>query len=230
MSKGKVLLVEDDQRTRNLLCQVLEKEDYKTCAGDSIWKAQGDITRFVPDLIVLDRRLPDGDGLDFCRKLKEDEKTKNLPILFLTSKDSVTDKVLGLKMGGDDYLTKPFQAEELLARIDVLLRRIKKDDAPSGQVMMKVNGITLDLDKHMCLVGAKKIDLWPKEFELLRTFMERPGRLLSKEFLSERVWSHEFLTTSRAIEISIQRLRRKLGAKGNMIQTVKGYGFKMQEE
>jgi DNA-binding response OmpR family regulator len=226
--KGKVLVVEDDARTQTLIVQILEKEGYKAKPADSLWKAQADMDRFVPDLVLLDRKLPDGDGLDFCRKLRSGDRTRGLPVLFLTSKDTLTDKVVGLKMGGDDYLTKPFQAEELLARIEALLRR-NKDETPDSS-RLKVNGISLDRDKHECFVGSKKVDLWPKEFELLEVFLGRPGRLLSKEFLSERVWGHEFFPTSRAIEIAIQRLRRKLGPEGRRIETVKGYGFKLEEE
>jgi DNA-binding response OmpR family regulator len=229
MSRGKILLIEDDARTQILLSQILEKEGYKTKSADSLWKAQGEMTRFAPDLIVLDRKLPDGDGLEYCRRLKSEEKTKNLPVLFLTSKDSVTDKVVGLKMGGEDYLTKPFQAEELLARIEVILRRLKNEDGPAARVL-RAYGVVLDLEKHQCLVDDQAVKLWPKEFELLKIFLERPGRLLSKEFLSERVWGHEFFSSSRAIEIAVQRLRHKLGSKGRYIETVKGYGFRLQEE
>ncbi len=229
MSRAKILIIEDDAATQRLVVKILEKEGYRILAADSLWKAKNNLARFMPDLILLDRRLPDGDGLDFCREVKSEERTKGLPVIFLTSKDSVMDKVVGLKMGGDDYLTKPFQAEELLARIEALLRRTKPESASQVKVL-QAHGITLDLDRHQCSESRRIVDLWPKEFELLQVFMEKPGRLLSKEFLSERVWGHEFFPTSRAIEISIQRLRKKLGPKGDCIETVKGYGFKLQEE
>ncbi|MBI4397439.1 MAG: response regulator transcription factor, partial [Elusimicrobia bacterium] len=134
--------------------------------------------------------------------------------------------------GGDDYLTKPFQTEELLARIEVLLRRVKVGSGPSAGLrgQSAAWGILLDLERHVCSVDGRPVKLWPKEFELLQVFLERPGRLLSKEFLSERVWGHEFFPTSRAVEIAVQRLRHKLGPNGRRLETVKGYGFKLQED
>lgn len=229
MSLQNVLLVEDDAQTQQLIRQILETEGYRVRVAPSLFRAQGEVQRHAPDLIILDRRLPDGDGIAFCRQLKAAEATRALPILFLTAKSSTSDRVLGLKLGGDDYLVKPFQVEELVARVEALFRRVQADgEAPAGKVL-SVHGIELDLDRHLCTVGGRAVRLWPKEFELLQMFLERPGRLLSKEFLSERVWGHEFLVSSRAIETAVQRLRHKLGSKGKLIETVKGYGFKLQE-
>lgn len=229
MSLGNILIVEDDSKTMNLISQILSAEGYNVRGSGTLFQAQGEVQRFFPDCIVLDRRLPDGDGLDFCRHLRSDDKTRSIPILFLTAKRSTSDKVVGLKIGGDDYLTKPFQSEELLARIEVLLRRSKGHEEPLHK-MLEVHGIAMNLANHQCKVGSKIIRLWPKEFELLQLFMERPGRLFSKEFLSQRIWQHDFFSNSRAIEITVQRLRRKLGPKGSLIETVKGYGYRMDEE
>ena len=229
MSQANILLVEDDAQTQNLIRQILETEGYKVRVAPSIFRAQGEVKRLVPDLVILDRRLPDGDGIAFCRQIKAAAETSGLPILFLTAKGSISDRVLGLKLGGDDYLVKPFQCDELLARVEALFRRVKSGEEPAAKIL-EVHGIVLDLDRHQCRIGKRGVRLWPKEFELLQSFMERPGRLLSKEFLSERVWGHEFFTSSRAIETAVQRLRRKLGAKGQLLETVKGYGFRLQEE
>jgi two-component system response regulator RegX3 len=227
----RILVVEDDPKTSSLVCQVLQKEGHRARAASSLFAAKSQVRSFAPDVLIVDRRLPDGDGFDFCRELRGDPKTRSIPLLFLTSKGSTTDKVVGLKLGADDYLTKPFHIEELLARVEALLRRGAGDaePAPASQTL-KLHGITLDLDKHLCRVGDKDVELWPMEFGLLKAFMERPGRLLNKEFLSEHVWGHELLTNSRAIDTSIQRLRRKLGRKGRLIETIKGFGFRFHDE
>lgn len=229
MNRRTVLVIEDDLRAQKLICQILEQEGFQTRSAGSIFQAQGQVRRLLPDLVILDRRLPDGDGVDFCRELKGSQRTKSLPILFLTTKDNTADRVVGLKMGGDDYLPKPFHAEELLARIEAILRRTGVPGEKASTKVLRSDGIVLDTDRHECRVNRKVVKLWPKEFELLQVLLERPGRLLSKEFLSERVWGHEHFTSSRAIEIAIQRLRRKLGHPGERIETVKGYGFRLQD-
>lgn len=183
--------------------------------------------RSLPDLIVLDRKLPDGDGLGFCRTIKSAERTQRIPILFLTAKDRAVDRLIDLKIGGDDFLVKPFESEELLVRIEALLQRTQRE-IPNEVNALLVDSIAVDLDKHECRVGKERIRLWPQEFELLKLFLERPGRLLSKEFLSERIWGHDFFPSSRAIDTAVQRLRRRLGSKGKLIETVKGYGYKLQ--
>jgi DNA-binding response OmpR family regulator len=228
-SAGRVLIVEDDAKTSGLISELLGQEGYQVQTASSLFMAQGRLRQRQPDLVILDRRLPDGDGCDFCRQLKADPSTKAIPVLFLTSKSSTTDKVVGLKIGGDDYLAKPFDLEELLARVEALLRRASREPDDVAKVLEN-GGVQLDLGRHLCTAGGKKVALWPMEFELLQAFLERPGRLLSKEFLSERVWGHELLTNSRAIETSIQRLRRKLGPRGRNIETVKGFGFRWQDE
>jgi DNA-binding response OmpR family regulator len=229
-SCGHILLLEDDAKTAELVSEILRKEGYLVQLAASLFSARGKIARSLPNLVIVDRRLPDGDGCDFCRDLRAEERTRSIPVLFLTSKTSTTDKVVGLKMGGDDYLTKPFDIAELLARVEALLRRTRRESEPSRPAMLKGRGVSLDLDRHVCLAGKRRIDLWPKEFELLQVFLERPGRLLSKEFLSERVWGHELFMNSRAIETAIQRLRRKLGPSGRAIETVKGFGFRYQDD
>jgi DNA-binding response OmpR family regulator len=226
----RVLVVEDDAKTADLVSAVLQKEGYQVHLAASLFAAQGQMRRHPPDLVILDRRLPDGDGCGFCRDLKADDRTKAIPVLFLTSKTSTTDKVVGLKIGGDDYLAKPFDIEELLARVEALLRRAAREPSAASGLVLKARGITLDLDQHQCRADKRRVELWPGEFELLRTFLERPGRMLSKEFLSERVWGHELFTNSRAIDTAIQRLRRKLGPRGREIETVTGYGFRLRDE
>lgn len=225
MKKKSIFLLEDDPAIQRLIHQILVKEGYRTHVCKTLAAGREEIRVFAPDLVILDRRLPDGDGLEFCRDLKTLLPQPLPPVLFLTSKNSTTDKVLGLKMGGDDYLTKPFQVDELLARIEALLRRSGSFEAPPPP-RLSCGGIELDSEKHTCIVDNQEKGLWPKEFELLRLFLSKPGRVISKEFISREVWGHDFIDTSRAIEMTVRRLKNKLGRRGVQLQTVKGYGFK----
>lgn len=224
MKRGTVLLVDDDIKMQQLVKKILDIEGYTVRSAINIFQAQGQVAKNIPDLILLDRRLPDGDGADFCRELRSTDKTKTVPVIFLTVKNSASDQVAGLQIGGDDYLDKPFRPEVLVARIEAMLRRTKGEAEPSRTLSAK--GIQMDLDSHECKIDGKQTKLWPKEFELLQTFLERPGRVLSREFLCERIWGHEYIGGTRAIETAVQRLRRKLGRRGSHIETLRGYGFK----
>ena len=229
MYKAAILLIEDDPSITVLISDTLERERYAVLATNTLHTARGALSRNIPDLIILDRRMPDGDGLDFCRELRADPATKAVPVLFLTAASGLADKVSGLRLGGDDYLTKPFDIDELVVRIEALLRRAKKAEERPEPVL-KAEGITLDITRHECRVNGKLVELWPKEFELLRVFLENKGRMLTKDFLAEHVWNRAYLENSRTIEISVQRLRKKLGKRGSCIKTVKGYGFKLDDD
>lgn len=224
MKKHTILLVEDEAAISRLIDQILTKEGYLVKKAATLKTAQTMLTKPAPDLIIMDRRLPDGDGLDFCRIVKSERKTASIPVMFLTSKGSTADKVTGLKMGGDDYLTKPFQVDELLARVEVLLRR---SAPPPATTALSAGGIELDVENHICMSDGVEVKLWPKEFELLQIFLTRPGKVISKEFLSQQIWGHDFISTSRAVEMSVHRLKLKLKKKGDLLHTVKGYGFKL---
>jgi len=226
--RGKaILLVEDEPSIQKLVGQLLRAEGCRVAVSRTLSAARAELgKRTKPDLLILDRRLPDGDGLDLCRELKTCGFAP--PILFLSSKSGTTDKVLGLKMGGDDYLAKPFEADELLARVEAILRRSSRGG--QKETALSFAGITVDPEKHRCLCGGREVKLAPKEFELLSLFLSMPGKVLSKEFLSRRIWGHDFIDTSRAIEMSIRRLRAGLGPKAGAIETVKGYGFKLEKQ
>lgn len=229
MYRTKILLVEDDNSTITLIKDTLERVNYFVLTTTTISEARAKLSKTVPDLIILDRKLPDGEGLDFCRELRSMDKTKNIPILFLTAFGSTSDKITGLKVGGDDYLPKPFDFEELIARVEAIMRRVKTGVTKESKIL-SFNGISLNTQNHKCKVSGKTINLWPKEFEVLKTFLENKNSLITKDFLAENVWSREYLTTSRTIEITVQRLRKKLGKKAYLLETVKGYGFKLSEK
>ncbi len=228
MTRGTVLLVDDDQAIEALVKASLEKESFHVRVVRSVSEAKKQIDKIAPDLIILDRMLPDGDGIEVCNFLRNQSGTGSVPVLFLSAKQAVAEKVASLKVGGDDYLPKPFDNQELVARVEALLRRMEKPVGP--QQVVNVGDLRLDPSTHECLLAGKPIDLRPKEFELLQLFLQSKKRVLTKEFLSERVWDAPFLTSSRAIDTAVQRLRDKLGPYSDSIETVRGYGFRFNEQ
>ncbi|TBR23370.1 response regulator transcription factor [bacterium] len=219
------LVVEDEASVRGLLAELLEAEGFRVEAVSSLDGARRALDGPAPDLVVLDRGLPDGDGLELCRSLRAKEATRFVPVLVVSGRVRVEERVVGLRGGADDYLPKPFHPAELAARARALARR-----AFGGATPLASGAIRLDPDRHECWVDGLPVVLWPTEFELLRTFLERPGRVLTRDFLCERVWGHAAVPTSRAVETAVQRLRRRLGHVGGRLETVRGYGFRLVEE
>jgi len=226
--KKNILVVEDDPVIYRLISQVLVKEGYKVSVAKNLHEASQELKSFRPDMVILDRRLPDGDGLNLCREVKPAGRGGSTALMFLSSRKTTPDKVLGLKMGADDYLTKPFHVDELLARVEVLLHRVGGQEAE--EQTLACASMELDAERHVCSVAGKDVHLWPKEFELLKIFLSRPGKVLSKEYLSQQVWGHEFIDTSRALEMAVRRLKQRLGREGRRIETIKGYGFRLNNE
>lgn len=222
--RPRALVVEDEPSVRGLLAEILEAEGFRVASAASLSGARRALEGGAPALVVVDRRLPDGDGLELCGALRAASPTRHVPVLVVSARGGVVDRVAGLRGGADDYLAKPFNADELSARARALARRAFAEDAP-----LACGPIRLDPGRHECRVGGREVELWPTEFELLRTFLERPGRLLSREFLCERVWGHAALPSSRAVETAVQRLRRRLGEAGGFLETVRGYGFRLRE-
>jgi DNA-binding response OmpR family regulator len=228
MQKNRILLLEDDDNIAILIKDTLERENFFVSISTTIKEARQKMSKSSYDLMILDRKLSDGDGIDFCREIRSCIKTKDIPIIFLTAMDLISDKITGLKVGGDDYLTKPFDYEELLARVEAIFRRSNKKNDKKNHIL-EVFGIILDKESHECKINNQNIDLWPKEFELLKIFMENPTKVLSKDILAENIWNMDYMNSSRTIEMTIQRLRKKLNEKSYLIKTVKGYGFKFQD-
>lgn len=224
-----ILLVEDDLPLQRSIGKILQSAGHTVVAASRLAQAFQEIRRAIPGLIILDRQLPDGEGLELIKHLRAEPEGASVGVLVISGKDATLDKVTGLSLGSDDYLTKPFEADELLARVQALLRRTHPTTSSlEPSAVLELQGIRMDFQAHECSIDAKPIQLWPKEWELLRLFLERPGRVLNKTFLSERIWEHEFFGTSRHIEMAVQRLRRKLGPKGRLIETVKGYGYRLR--
>lgn len=228
MPKVLILVVEDDPPTADVIRCMLEAERYGVLVARTALEARSLIERNRPDLLILDRMLPDKDGLELCRELKSRPETRLLPILFLTSRKSLSDKVLGLKMGGDDYLDKPFQLEELAARVESLLRRTRVSDP--GSVVLGLGPISINLDSRSARLGDRDLSLTPKEFDLLQAFLERPDRVLGRRFLLSHVWGYgrDVEITTKAVDVMVMGLRRKLGKWGSRIETVTGHGYRLR--
>jgi DNA-binding response OmpR family regulator len=179
----------------------------------------------VPDLVVLDLMLPEVDGLEVCRRLRRDTRTASVPIIMLTAKSDEVDRVVGLEVGADDYVGKPFSPKELVARVRAVLRRSRPDQATTA---LSVGPVALDPARHAVTVSGQPIVLTPKEFDLLQALLESAGRVLSREYLLNRVWGYARADAieSRTVDVHVRRLRAKLGDTGSRIETVKSVGYR----
>ncbi|MFR9803632.1 response regulator transcription factor [Pseudonocardia sp. RS010] len=222
-SPVRVLVVDDEATLSDLLSMALRYEGWEVrSAGDGL-TAVRTARDFKPDAVVLDIMLPDLDGLEVLRRLRAD--TPEVPVLFLTAKDAVEDRVAGLTAGGDDYVTKPFSLEELVARLRGLLRRAGMTAARQGSELV-VGDLVLDEDSHEVRRGDTDVDLTATEFELLRFLMRNPRRVLSKAQILDRVWHYDFGGQSNVVELYVSYLRKKIDAgRSPMIHTVRGAGY-----
>jgi len=223
---SRVLIVEDEPDIRELVVHHLKREGYQVSAASSGEEALRQVQAAPPDLVILDLMMPAMDGLEVCRRLRQDPATVSLPIVMLTAKGDEVDRVLGLEIGADDYIVKPFSPKELLARVRAVLRRSRP--AP-GAAPLTLGALVIDLGTHTVSVGGLSLALTPKEFDLLRALVEARGRVLSREFLLDRVWgyAHASEIESRTVDVHVRRLRVKLGPEGRRILTVKSVGYRL---
>jgi phosphate regulon transcriptional regulator PhoB len=223
---SRVLIVEDEPDIRELVVHHLKREGYQVSAAASGEDALRQVRAAPPDLVLLDLMMPAMDGLEVCRRLRQDPATASLPIVMLTAKGDEVDRVLGLEIGADDYVVKPFSPKELLARVRAVLRRSRP--AP-GAAPTTVGALTIDPGTHTASVGDKVLALTPKEFDLLRALVDARGRVLSREFLLDRVWGYARASEieSRTVDVHVRRLRVKLGPEGRRVLTVKSVGYRL---
>jgi len=223
---SRVLIVEDEPDIRELVVHHLKREGYQVSAASSGEEALRQVQAAPPDLVLLDLMMPAMDGLEVCRRLRQDPATAMLPIVMLTAKGDEVDRVLGLEIGADDYVVKPFSPKELLARVRAVLRRSRP--AP-GAAPLRLGALVIDLGTHTASVGGESLALTPKEFDLLRALVEARGRVLSREFLLDRVWGYSRASEieSRTVDVHVRRLRVKLGPEGRRILTVKSVGYRL---
>jgi len=228
-SRKSILVIEDEKDVVDLLALNLRKTHgfSVSTANDGeagLNKARTD----RPDLIILDLMLPKMSGLEVCKILKSDPGTRHIPILMLTAKAEEIDRVVGLEFGADDYVTKPFSPREVILRIRAILRR----DATSEQVDERLTAgpITVDPIRHQVLVDGKRVNLTSLEFKLLQTLMRRRGRVQERDRLLNEVWGYESVIDTRTVDTHVRRLREKLGKSGDVIETVRGFGYRVRED
>ena len=225
--KTKILLVDDDPNIRQLVNLYLEKEGFEVEMADRGDTAVEKLKTFAPNLILLDLMLPGMDGWQVCREVR---KTSNVPIIMLTAKDETFDKVLGLELGADDYMVKPFDTKELVARIKAVLRRFQNADAPASKEL-SFPGLTINIGQYTVTYMGKELEMPPKELELLYFLASHPGMVFTREQLLEQVWGYDYFGDSRTVDVHVKRLREKLtdGEKmGWQIKTVWGVGYKFE--
>lgn len=213
--KKTILVVDDEKMIRNLLNINLTKEGYNVIEATDGIEAVEMATEKKPDLILLDVMIPKLDGLSVCKRIKN---VMNVPILMVTAKDSEVDKILGLELGADDYVTKPFSIRELIARIKANLRKAEvsvipntnTSEGPKRENVIKVGALTLDLDRFEVMVGNKTVDLTLREFEVLKFLASEPGQVVSREVLLEKVWGYEYYGDIRTVDVTVRRIREKI--------------------
>ena len=226
---AKILIVEDERDIADLLRYNLQEAGFKTdCVRNGADALQRAIEE-TPDLILLDLMLPEVDGMIVCRLLKNDPRTKNIPIVMVTAKTEEKDRVAGLELGADDYIIKPFSPREVVLRVSAVLRRIQIGKQTESTERIKTHGVTIDLDKHQVLTESGPIDLTATEFKLITLFARSPGRVFTRDILMDVIWGQDYYGIDRTVDTHVSRLRRKLGEFGKHIETVHGVGYRFKE-
>ena len=222
----KILVVEDEKNIRELIKFNVENAGYEVETAVDGEEALDKLSEEI-DLVVLDLMMPEIDGMEVCRRMRAREKLRHIPIIMLTAKGEEVERILGLEMGADDYMTKPFSPRELIARIKAIFRRIKEFKVENEKIkdeVIEVGKLKLDIARHEVIYGEEKIVLTPKEFELLRYLIINQGRVLSRDLLLEKIWGYEYAGDTRTVDVHIRRLRKKINA--DYIATVRGVGYK----
>lgn len=223
-----ILVVDDEQRIIDLARMYLEQDGYRVASSTDGVDALNKILNNTPNLVVLDLMLPGMDGLEVCRRVRAES---DVPIIMLTARSDDIDKIVGLELGADDYLTKPFNPRELVARVKAILRRADRkstrEDAPTN---IKMGNLMIDAQRRSVEIDNRSVDLRMKEFDLLMTLAENPGMVFSREKLLDVVWGYDFAGETRTVDVHIAHLRHKLDGMSPVIETVWGVGYKLDEK
>ena len=220
-----IYIVEDDKNIQEIESYALGSAGYDVRCFDDGAAFSEAMKAVLPDLILLDIMLPGEDGLSILKRLRSDNETRNLPIIMVTAKSTEIDTVKGLDQGADDYITKPFGIMELMSRVKAILRRVKKDESED---LLRYKNIVLDQDRRLCTLDGEKVELTFKEYELLKLFLNNTGIVLTRDSIMASVWGYDFTGESRTVDMHIKTLRKKLGAAGGMIVTVRNVGYKLE--
>lgn len=229
MAKPKILVIEDESDLLEVIQYNLEREGHKVIACRNGEQGLSRIRTDNPDLVILDLMLPGLDGVEVCRRVKADPVTRAIPIIMVTAKSEESDIVLGLGIGADDYITKPFSPKELVARVKVVLRRGPLKEESGGGERVVRGSLTVDMGRHEATVDGRAVVLTPTEMRLLHFLASHPGRVFPRSHLLSRVIGEDAIVTDRNIDVHVRALRQKLGTAGNVIETVRGVGYRFAE-
>ena len=223
---SRVLVVEDDRDIAHLLSHSLGRAGFTVELLHNGADVLDSVRRTSPDLVLLDLMLPGLDGLEVCRALRDDPRTAALPIIVVTARAEESDRIVGLELGADDYITKPFSPNEVVARVRALLRRAQRPAAPGP---LRYGSLAMDVDRHVVTVDAEEVRLTAKEFLLLQYLLEHRGRVLSRDLLLSDVWGYQYTGGTRTVDVHVRRLREKLPLLADALVTVKQFGYKLLE-
>jgi two-component system, OmpR family, phosphate regulon response regulator PhoB len=225
-----ILVVEDEKDILNLIEWHLRAEEYSVLKAKDGIKGLNLAVEQLPDLIILDLMLPGMDGLQICKALKKNQKTENIPVVMLTAKGEEVDRIVGLELGADDYMVKPFSPRELTLRVRAILKRFdNKSEAPEA-VKLKYKDLLIDMDSYRVWIQEKEISLTVTEFKLLQELLQNKGRVRTRDQLLDRVWGYQFDGYARTVDTHIRRLRQKIGEEyADAIETVRGIGYRFKE-
>ena len=220
-----IFCVEDDAGIRDLMIYTLNASGFRAVGFENAKEFYAALADDTPELIMLDIMLPGEDGISILKRLKADARTADIPVIMATAKGNEYDKVIGLDLGADDYLAKPFGMMEMASRVRAVLRRSGRT---AEKQLIRVGGLEMNLGEHIVTADGIRVQLTLKEFELLRTFMTNPGRAFTREQLLSSVWCEDFLGETRTVDVHVGTLRQKLGSCGKYIRTVRGVGYKLE--
>jgi len=229
MSKGNILIVDDEEDILELIRYNLTKEGYKVVCAPSGEVAIQMARTESPDLIVLDLMLPGIDGLDVCRVLKNDPKTKQITVIMLSAKGEEADVVTGLELGADDYITKPFSPRVLLARVKTALRRQKAGNRVDTETTLKIESLAIDPKRYEVTILGDAIELTHTEFKLLHFLAQQPGWVFTRDQIVDAIHGHDYPVTDRSVDVQVVGLRKKMGDCGKYIETVRGVGYRFKQ-
>ena len=225
---GRILVVEDDQDIAELIAHHLGKGGYLSDVVHSGDKVLSLVQEKPPNLIILDLMLPGQNGLDVCRAIRSDARSSNIPIIIVTAKTEETDRIVGLELGADDYVTKPFSPKELVSRVGAVLRRANRITV--ANVLLKIGPIQIDLESHRVTLDGRDVRLTAKEFLLLKYFAEHQGRVLSRDVLLSDVWGYKYTGGTRTVDVHVRHLREKMPWLSHALVTVKQFGYKLEKQ
>ncbi|MEX0322294.1 MAG: response regulator [Puniceicoccaceae bacterium] len=229
MTGKRILIVDDEQDVTELVSYKLKKEDYDVAVVNDPLEIMGKARDFDPDLIILDIMMPELDGFTVCRMIRADKQLSAVPIIFLTARGEVEDRIKGLEIGAEDYICKPFDTKELSLRAGLVLKR-SRDMEMEVDALLEVGDISLNMERHEVTIGGNVVVMTATEFKLLKLLMQKEGKVQTRENLLVNVWNYDTDTETRTIDTHIRRLRDKLGDRADMIETVRGVGYRIMPQ